>query len=54
MRQDNQTQQDKDEQEFDENVLELVDTLQSIDTSKLNVKLNETSVADNNGSRIIL
>jgi hypothetical protein len=36
------------------NLAGLIDALQSIDTTKALAKLNRTSIADNNGSRIKL
>jgi hypothetical protein len=38
----------------DENLLRLVESLQSIDNTSLVAKLNETTITDNNGGRIKL
>ncbi len=38
----------------DDGLIELVEALQQVDTSSPLAKLNETSIADNNGGRIEL
>ena len=38
----------------DDALIELVDVLQSIDKTKPEAALNETSISDNNGGRILL
>ncbi len=37
-----------------DNIVELVEALQKIDTNASLAKLNETSISDNNGGRIVL
>ncbi len=42
------------ENETDNSLVELVEALQKIDTQSPLAKLNETTIADNNGGRIVL
>lgn len=40
--------------EADASIVDLIDQLQKIDTTAPQAKLNETTISDNNGDRILL